>query len=113
MPRRMPSTATTLTVLTINFACRDVAPLSGCDNCATRFGLIADAISGTNLSAYSGLPDLDSVDVVIAQARLRMSTSVAHSTAAATVPRAPDLGPPTRSLAALRSSEPPLRTLQT
>ncbi|EOD26953.1 hypothetical protein EMIHUDRAFT_468925 [Emiliania huxleyi CCMP1516] len=70
----MPSTATTLTVLTVNFACRDVAPLSGCDNCATRFGLIADAISGTNLSAYSGLPDLDSVDVIIAQARLRTLT---------------------------------------
>ena len=96
----MPSTATTLTVLTINFACRDVAPLSGCDNCATRFGLIADAISGTNLSAYSGLPDLDSVDVVIAQARLRTLTHVVSSTAAAAAPRAPDPGPSTHSLAA-------------
>ncbi|EOD38904.1 hypothetical protein EMIHUDRAFT_466755 [Emiliania huxleyi CCMP1516] len=78
----MPSTATTLTVLTVNFACRDVAPLSGCDNCATRFGLIADAISGTNLSAYSGLPDLDSVDVVIAQELGTAAENFADVTAA-------------------------------
>uniref|UniRef100_A0A7S4RC95 EGF-like domain-containing protein n=2 Tax=Ditylum brightwellii TaxID=49249 RepID=A0A7S4RC95_9STRA len=54
-----------LTVLTLNFACRDVAPFSACDNCQTRFKLLAAAFA--NESSVEGLPDLDSVDVILAQ----------------------------------------------
>jgi len=55
-----------LTVLTINFACRDVDPLAACDNCQTRFDLIAEAFNEGSTNA-EGLPDLNSVDVVLAQ----------------------------------------------
>ena len=54
-----------LTVLSINFACRDVAPLAGCDNCKTRFDLMASAISGA--PGFSGVANFTDVDVVIAQ----------------------------------------------
>lgn len=57
-----------LTVLSINFACRDAAPFSGCDNCVARFTHIANAISGNASAAqYAGLPDLETVDVILAQ----------------------------------------------
>lgn len=60
--------ATTLQVLTLNFACRGVWPLEGCDNCETRFNAMAEAFSiGDAASKYEGIPDLDNVDVILAQ----------------------------------------------
>lgn len=61
--------ATTLQVLTLNFACRGVWPLEGCDNCATRFNAMAEAFTagGDAASKYEGIPDLDTIDVILAQ----------------------------------------------
>ncbi|CAB9498118.1 expressed unknown protein [Seminavis robusta] len=59
------SAKNTLTVVTINFGCRDLYPLAACDNCQTRFDLMAAAINGG--SNIEGLPNLDEVDVVVAQ----------------------------------------------
>ena len=60
---------TTLQVLTLNFACRGVWPLEGCDNCETRFNAMVEAFSADDAtsSQYAGIPDLDTVDVVLAQ----------------------------------------------
>ncbi len=55
----------TVNVMSWNMACRDVFPFSGCDNCTTRFGHIADAIDGK--SGYTGLPDFDELDVIVGQ----------------------------------------------
>lgn len=60
-------TAADLRVLSVNFACRDVGQFRGCDNCATRFALIARAIGGTEPEAFPGFPDLEGVDVILAQ----------------------------------------------
>ena len=56
-----------LTVTTLNFACRDVAQLAGCDNIATRFGLLAEAFRGESPSSFTGVPNLSEVDVILAQ----------------------------------------------
>jgi hypothetical protein len=57
-----------LQVLTLNFACRGVWPLEGCDNCETRFNAMAEAFSvGDASSKYEGVPDLENVDVILAQ----------------------------------------------
>uniref|UniRef100_A0A7S2IEL5 EGF-like domain-containing protein n=1 Tax=Helicotheca tamesis TaxID=374047 RepID=A0A7S2IEL5_9STRA len=60
-----PPSVDELTVMTLNFACRDTFPFSGCDNCQTRFDLLRKAILGD--ADFEGLPDLDLVDVILAQ----------------------------------------------
>lgn len=66
---RTDRAAETLQVLTLNFACRGVWPLEGCDNCETRFNAMAEAFSGDAEAAlkYEGIPDLNNVDVIVAQ----------------------------------------------
>lgn len=56
---------TTMKVMTLNFACRDLYPLAACDNCQTRLDRIASAI--LNEEEVDGLPNLDTVDVFMAQ----------------------------------------------
>lgn len=56
---------TEFSVLTMNMACRDTPNFVGCDNCETRFGLMAAALRGD--AGYTGVPDLNAVDLVIAQ----------------------------------------------
>jgi hypothetical protein len=58
---------TSLKVLTLNLACRGTYPLEGCDNCKTRFDAMAEAFEGNEGSSYAGIPDLSTVDVIIAQ----------------------------------------------
>ena len=69
-----------LTVLSLNFACRDVAQLSGCDNCQKRFDLIASSIRGE--AGFAGVPDLNNVDVVITQELGTAQANFAQVTAA-------------------------------
>lgn len=56
-----------LRVVSMNFACRDVGQLAGCDNCPVRFAEIAKAFRDPGSAAYSGVPDLREVDVLFAQ----------------------------------------------
>jgi hypothetical protein len=69
-----------LTVYSINFACRDVLHLAGCDNCQTRFDLIASAFLDD--SGFEGVPNLDEVDVVVAQELSTSEAAFAQVTAA-------------------------------
>ena len=55
----------TVNVMSWNMACRDSYPFDGCDNCSTRFEHIAKAIDGG--SGYTGLPDFDSLDIIVGQ----------------------------------------------
>jgi len=74
------ASANELTILSLNLACRDVAQLSGCDNCQTRFDLIASAIRGE--AGFAGVPDLSNVDVVVAQELGTAQANFAQVTAA-------------------------------
>jgi len=56
-----------ITVFSLNFACRDAFPYEGCDNCQTRFDMLADAFRGEWDGDYLGFPDLSEVDVIMAQ----------------------------------------------
>lgn len=74
------SPSSKLRLLSLNFGCRDAFPIRVCDNCQTRFDLFADAISGK--PGFEGLPDLQDVDVIIAQELSTVSQNFAQITAA-------------------------------
>ena len=69
-PTPPPTPTSTISVLSMNFACRDVFPLYGCDNCQTRFARIAEAFSGSNPEGYLGIP--------VRQLRHRFGSFIAH-----------------------------------
>ena len=53
-----------LRVLSINFACRGVEPLEGCDNCPKRFGILGAAIrmeEGWESTVTAAFPDFENV----------------------------------------------------